>query len=118
MFTVFEGPIDGALWSGPPFPSKNWNSFVRNRNADSPAWLPTPPGPDVSPHLRWYPIITFLQIAFDIPMATTVPIGHGHNYSPSCYIDGWVAVTQPKDISLNQLEKLKEIFRSRATPKP
>lgn len=172
LFTVFEDPIDGALWSGPPFPSQNWNSFVRNRNSESPAWLPTfregrllrftaqenslepgkpwgpmrnvyiqyssdpmvwfspdlawsrpawltnPPGPDVSPHLRWYPIITFLQIGFDLPMATTVPIGHGHNYSPSSYIDGWIAVTQPINVSSTQIDALKELFRGKATPKP
>ena len=165
MFTIFEDPIDGALWSGPPFPSKEWNSFVRNRNPESPAWLPTfrdgrllrftaqknslepdkpwgpmrnvyiqhssdpmvwfspslawnrpawmtdPPGPDVSPHLRWYPIITSLQIGFDLPMATSVPIGHGHNYAPSSYIDGWVAVTQPKYASATQIDSLKELFR-------
>ncbi|KAA1259708.1 hypothetical protein LF1_22450 [Rubripirellula obstinata] len=172
LLTIFEDPIDGALWSGPPFPSKQWNSVVRNRNPDSPAWLPTfrdgrllrftaqenslqpekewgpmrdvyiqyssdpmvwfspslawnrpawltdPPGPDVSPHLRWYPIITFLQIGFDLPMATTVPIGHGHNYAPSSYIDGWVAVTQPEYGSPKQVEKLKEIFRLKVAPKP
>lgn len=172
LFTIFEDPIDGALWSGPPFPSSNWRSVVRNRNADSPAWLPTfrdgrllrftaqknslepnkpwgpmrnvyvqyasdpmvwfspdlawnrpawltnPPGPDVSPHLRWYPIITFLQIGFDLPMATTVPIGHGHNYSPSSYIDGWVAVTQPASISPQETDALKEVFRLKVAPKP
>ncbi|TWT52971.1 hypothetical protein Pla22_05990 [Rubripirellula amarantea] len=172
LFTIFEDPIDGALWSGPPFPSKEWNASVRNRNEGSPAWLPTfrdgrllrftaqenslqpekqwgkmrnvyiqyssdpmvwfspslawsrpewltsPPGPDVSPHLRWYPIITFLQIGFDLPMATTVPIGHGHNYSPSSYIDGWVAVTEPEHASPVQVASLKEIFRLKAAPKP
>jgi uncharacterized membrane protein len=172
LLTIFEDPIDGALWSGPPFPSKNWNSFVRNRNTESPAWLPSfrgsrllrftaqenslnngepwgpmrnvyiqyssdpmvwfspdlawsrpdwltsPPGPDVSPHLRWYPIITFLQIGFDLPMATTVPIGHGHNYSPAHYIDGWVAVTQPQNVSLEKIAALKETFRLKVTPKP
>lgn len=172
LLTVFEDPIHGALWSGPPFPSKEWNQIVRNRNPDSPAWLPTfrdgrllrftaqqnslepekewgpmrdvyiqyssdpmvwfspslalsrpawltdPPGPDVSPHLRWYPIITFLQIGFDLPMATTVPIGHGHNYAPSSYIDGWVAVTQPEHASNEQIASLKELFRRQAAPKP
>ena len=37
LLTIFEDPIHGALWSGPPFPSHNWNSAVRNRNAESPA---------------------------------------------------------------------------------
>lgn len=41
LFTILEDPIHSALWSGPPFPSQNWNSVVRHRNAESPAWLPT-----------------------------------------------------------------------------
>jgi uncharacterized membrane protein len=60
-----------------------------------PAWLLDPRGPDVSPSLRWYPIVTFLQTAFDLPMATSVPIGYGHNYAPSSYLDAWIAVSQP-----------------------
>ena len=34
-----------------------------------PAWLNGKRGPDVSPYLDWYPIVTFLQIGFDLPMA-------------------------------------------------
>jgi uncharacterized membrane protein len=83
-----------------------------------PQWLTDPPGPDVSPHLRWYPIVTFLQIAFDLPMATTVPIGHGHNYSPANYIDGWVAVTAPRFASKEQIQSLKSMFQTKTAPKP
>ena len=38
-----------------------------------PDWLVGQRGPDVSPYLRWFPIVTFLQAGFDMPMATTVP---------------------------------------------
>tara|TARA_R110001592_G_C13017549_1_gene737252 strand:+ start:207 stop:563 length:357 start_codon:yes stop_codon:yes gene_type:complete len=78
-----------------------------------PEWLSEPRGPDVSPGLRWYPIVTFLQVAFDLPMATSVPLGYGHNYSPSSYIDAWVAVTQPEGWSQTDLDRLREHF---ATP--
>ena len=172
LFTIFEDPIHGALWSGPPFPSQNWNLVVHNRNEGSPAWLPefrdgrmlrftsqsnaletgTPwgpirsvyvqyasdpmiwfspemawsrpdwlgekRGPDVSPHLRWYPIVTFLQVAFDLPVATNVPLGYGHNYSPSSYIDGWIAVTEPQGWTAEKTRRLKAEFKSRETPKP
>jgi uncharacterized membrane protein len=118
LLTMFEDPIQGAVWSGPPFPSRQWNNLTAHRNPNSPAWLPefrdgriarftsqqntlmtekewgpirnvyvqyasdpmvffspsllyqkpawlsNPRGPDVSPHLTWYPIVTFLQIAF------------------------------------------------------
>ncbi|TWU40746.1 alpha/beta hydrolase [Novipirellula artificiosorum] len=169
LLTTFEDPIQGAVWSGPPFPSRQWAAIVRNRNPGSPEWLPTfrdqamvrftgqenaldddkrwgpirnvyiqhasdpmvwfspnlawhppawlkePRGPDVSPSLRWYPIITFLQVAFDLPMATSVPIGYGHNYSPSSYIDAWIAVTQPEGWNDERIKELKTFFKSDET---
>lgn len=165
LFTIFEDPIQGALWSGPPFPSTASTSATAARNPDSPAWLPTfddgsilrftnqqntledptkrwgpircvyiqyasdpmvffspsllwqrpewlvgERGPDVSPYLDWYPIVTFLQIAFDLPMATSVPLGYGHNYSHANYIDGWIAVTAPENWSADDSANLKELF--------
>lgn len=63
----------------------------------APDWLTAGRGPDVSPALTWYPIVTFLQLAFDLPMATSVPKGYGHNISPASYIHAWVEVTDPPD---------------------
>jgi uncharacterized membrane protein len=80
-----------------------------------PQWLDGKRGPDVSPHLAWYPIVTFLQLAFDLPMATSVPRGYGHNYSPSSYLDAWIAVTQPKAWTAQDTERLKKPF---AEPSP
>ncbi|MCM2372152.1 alpha/beta hydrolase [Aporhodopirellula aestuarii] len=165
LLETFQDPINGAVLSGPPFPSHQWQSIVASRNEDSPIWLPTfrdqsmvrftsqentlnagkpwgkirnvyiqhasdpmvwfspslawhrpqwlthPRGPDVSPALRWYPIVTFLQIAFDLPMSTSVPIGYGHNYAPSSYIDAWVAVTQPDRWTDGDLQQLKKRFQ-------
>ena len=151
LFTLFDDPIQGGVWSGPPFPSTKWSAVTQARNPGSPAWLPTfrdgrmvrftgqrnsldqtgdrwgkmrfvyiqhasdpmvffapnllfqepdwlvgKRGPDVSPYLAWYPIVTFLQIGFDLPMATSVPIGYGHNYAPAGYIDAWIEVTEPE----------------------
>jgi uncharacterized membrane protein len=166
LYTTFEDPIQGALWSGPPFPSIQWNEIVSHRNEGTPAWLPTyrderlvrftsqknainaekpwgpirnvyiqyasdpmvffspsllyqrpswlsgDRGPDVSPHLTWYPIVTFLQVAFDLPLATSIPIGFGHNYAPASYVDGWYAVTQPEGWSDSELVRLKEHFEA------
>ncbi len=69
----------------------------------------------MSPHLKWYPIVTFLQIAFDLPMADCAPIGYGHNYSASNYIDAWIAVTQPENWNAEETARLKELF-STSTP--
>ncbi len=165
LFTVFEDPIQGAVWSGPPFASSAWGRAVRYRNADSPMWLPkfrdgsmlrftgqqnalpdqgerwgpmrfvyiqyasdpmtffSPTllyrrpawlaeerGPDVSPYLRWYPIVTFLQTGFDLPMATAVPTGYGHNISPANYIDAWIEVTEPSEWDPDDTRRLKERF--------
>ena len=165
LMTTFEDPIDGAVWSGAPFPSTHRAELTRTRNEGSLAWLPeirdgalirftgqqnalqsgrrwgpirsvyiqyasdpmvffSPDlllqkpdwlvgkrGPDVSPYLTWYPIVTALQIAFDLPLATSVPTGFGHNYSPANYIDAWVAVTNPPDWTDARTERLKELFR-------
>ena len=40
LFEILADPIQGALWSGPPFPSRIWRSVTSDRTPDSPAWLP------------------------------------------------------------------------------
>lgn len=165
LFTVFEDPIHGGVFSGPPFPSAVWSRVTKNRKPDSPIWLPkfrdgsmirfmgrenllgqgdarwgpmrfvyiqhaSDPmsffapelfyrnpdwlvgerGPDVSPSLRWYPIVTSMQIAFDLPMSTTVPTGYGHNFAPASYIDAWIEVTQPGRWKGDQTARLKKLF--------
>lgn len=167
VLTIFEDPIDGALWSGPPFPSTQWASLTKARNPDSPywrpevrdgrmvrfhgqadhvfddrgwgpirnvylqyasdpmiffspdllfeepAWLQGERGPDVSEYLRWFPIVTCLQIAFDLPLATNVPMGYGHNYAPADYIDAWISVTSPEGFTEGQRNLLKAEFADR-----
>lgn len=165
LFTLFEHPIQGGVWSGPPFPSSGWRELVRGRNPGSPAWLPTfrdgamvrftgrenslaqagdrwgpmrfvyiqhasdpmsffspdlllekpawlsgKRGPDVSPYLTWFPVVTFLQVAFDLPMATSVPLGYGHNYASASYIGAWTAVTEPPDCSVDDTLRLQQLF--------
>ncbi len=78
-----------------------------------PAWMRGEPGPDVSPDLRWFPVVTMLQLAFDMAVATTSPIGHGHVYAPDHYIDAWIEITEPPAIDAATLERLKDHFRSR-----
>ena len=40
LFQVIGDPYQGALWVGPPFPSRTWTSVTAQRNAGTPAWLP------------------------------------------------------------------------------
>lgn len=37
---LITDPIDGALWSGPPFANSLWREITDSRKPDSPAWLP------------------------------------------------------------------------------
>lgn len=169
LFEMIGDPIAGALWSGPPFESRNWRSITARRNQGSPAWLPefrdgrfvrfmnqngstvpadapwgptrivylqyasdaitffayrdayrapawmnAPRGPDVSPELRWYPIVTMLQLALDMAVATNTPMGFGHVYAPEHYVDAWVAVTDVRDWSADTLAQLKQQLAAKA----
>jgi uncharacterized membrane protein len=165
LFEVLGAPYHGALWSGPPFPSRIWNAVTRDRNPGSPSWLPRfrdgsyirftaqenalplpgakwgplrvvylqyasdpitfydlhafyrepdwmrrPRGPDVSAELRWYPVVTFLQLTLDVALATTAPIGHGHVYAAEHYIDAWLEVAGIEDWPAGEVGRLKRHF--------
>ena len=77
LFETIGDPINGALWSGPPFGSRLWRSLTDRRNADSPAWLPefrdgrvvrfmNQTGSSVPADAPWGPTrIVYLQYASD-----------------------------------------------------
>ncbi|MGV0799629.1 alpha/beta-hydrolase family protein, partial [Mycolicibacterium elephantis] len=71
-----------------------------------PDWLKEPPGIDRSPSMRWYPIVTFWQVAADMTNASSVPEGHGHNYGEHI-LDGWVAVAPPEGWTNEDTERLR-----------
>lgn len=73
-----------------------------------PEWMMPPRGPDVSPQLRWYPIVTFLQLALDMFMALEAPVGYGHVYAPAHYIDAWIEVTDVRGWSPEVIAQLKQ----------
>jgi len=163
---MIDNPVNGALWSGPTFGNPIWQNLTRNRNSDSPAWLPrigdsrtarfttqenalniagsswsqmrlvflqyaSDPitffeitsafrpsawmaderAPDVLENLRWYPLITMLQIAVDMLVAAEVPKGFGHVIAAEHYINAWVALTDPEHWQEEDTEQLKEMFR-------
>ncbi|WP_244465869.1 alpha/beta hydrolase [Devosia soli] len=80
----------------------DWSLLYRE-----PLWLSGTRAPSVSPLLNWYPVVTFLQLALDMALAQTAPIGFGHVYAPQDYLDGWVAVTLPDGLTARELEDLK-----------
>jgi len=168
LFEMLDDPINGALWSGPPFPSRDWKAMTRRRNPGTPEWLPVfrdgsfarfmnqngeapgngtrwgpmrvvylqyasdpvtffdtlsfyrqpdwmqaPRGPDVSPDLRWYPVVTMLQLALDMAFGTTAPIGHGHVYAPEHYVDAWLEVTGVTGWDKEKIAGLKQYLRQK-----
>lgn len=75
-----------------------------------PDWMKTPRGPDVSPELRWYPVVTFLQLGLDLAMATTSPMGYGHVYAAEHYIDAWMQVADIQGWTPEDVTRLKQHF--------
>ena len=71
-----------------------------------PAWLREPGGYDVSPRLRWFPVVTFLQLTVDQFFANDILGGHGHNYAPDAAA-AWAAVAPPDDWSQEQINALQ-----------
>ena len=162
IWDLVGDPIHGALWSGPPYRSSTWQWVTRQRQPDSPAWLPRfrdgsvirfthqqdrladfdapwgplrivylqyasdpvtffdpatllrepawlagPRGPDVSPSLRWFPVVTMLQLLVDVLAAEGAPIGFGHAYATEHYIDAWRAVSSPEGWDEAGIARLK-----------
>ena len=73
-----------------------------------PAWMERPRGPDVSPKIRWMPVVTFVQQICDMMTATMTPRGVGHVYAAAHYLDGWIAVTEPQGWNEQSLARLRE----------
>ncbi|MFQ0814163.1 hypothetical protein AVM02_14180 [Brucella anthropi] len=168
LFEMLDDPINGALWSGPPFPSRDWKAMTRRRNPGTPEWLPVfrdgsfarfmnqngeapgngtrwgplrvvylqyasdpvtffdssslyrqpgwmrePRGPDVSPQLRWYPVVTMLQLTLDMAFGTTTPMGYGHVYAPEHYVDAWIEVTGVTGWDADKIATLKNYLRQK-----
>jgi uncharacterized membrane protein len=119
-FTAQKNALDipGAQW-GPmrivylQYASDPVTFFDFHALYREPDWMKQPRGPDVSPYLAWYPVVTLLQLALDMAMATTSPMGYGHVYAPEHYIDAWVAVTDPQGLAPGDVERLKVMVSER-----
>ncbi|MBF6332626.1 alpha/beta hydrolase [Nocardia transvalensis] len=71
-----------------------------------PDWLSEPRGADVSTQMRWWPFVTFWQVAADLTNAQSVSDGHGHNYG-TLVLDGWCAVLPPPDLTPQKVEAIR-----------
>lgn len=89
-----QHPSDPVVWWSPDL------LFTR------PDWLQEPPGHDRTASMRWYPIVTFLQVFADLTNAQSVPHGHGHNYG-EFVLDGWAAVAPPQGWTPEDTERIR-----------
>ena len=165
LFDMIDTPIDGALWSGPPFATRTWRQTTNQRNPGSPEWLPVfrdsrsvrfmnqqgtpvptdlpwgrmrvvylqyasdpitfftpydawrqpdwmaePRAPDVSKEVRWYPLVSMLQLALDMLLADRTPMGYGHVFAPAHYVAGWQAVLGKGDWSDGDTRRLQDLL--------
>ena len=75
-----------------------------------PAWLAAPRAPDVSSALRWYPVVTMLQLSADMAVANTAPAGYGHNFAGVHYASAWLALMEPPGWNPADIERLNTLL--------
>lgn len=79
----------------------------------APAWLYPVRGPDVAPQMRWYPVVSTMQLTLDMMLANGAPMGYGHVYAPSHYVAAWMLVTGVEDWSPQDLARLGRVLDQR-----
>jgi uncharacterized membrane protein len=91
-------PVPGG-WSRPRVvylqhasdPITWWSPDLLLRRPD---WLAEPPGQDRLAAMRWYPVISFLQVTADLWAARTTKAGHGHRFRGE-EAAAWAAIAPP-----------------------
>ncbi|MBO0898682.1 alpha/beta hydrolase [Cellulomonas sp. zg-ZUI222] len=61
------------------------------------------------PTMRWFPVVTFWQLTFDLLNAKSVPDGYGHNYD-GLVLDGWVGVVPPDGWTVTDTERVRAVL--------
>lgn len=73
-------------------------------------------GPDVSPRMGWFPMVTMGQVLLDLVGAGEVPMGYGHLYSATANTHAWEAVTRAPGWTPEKLERLSAKLESQPHP--
>lgn len=86
------GPMRFVLlqYGSDPIVFFDW-SLAWNR----PDWLTGERAPDVSPQMRWIPVVTLLQVGLDMAVALGT-LGYGHDYAARHYIPAWAETLAPE----------------------
>ncbi|MGE3812787.1 MAG: alpha/beta-hydrolase family protein [Candidatus Nanopelagicales bacterium] len=84
----------------------------------SPEWLePGQRGPDISPSMRWIPVVTALQVAVDMLGGEAVPARHGHNFGDVA-VTGWREVVGDAGLDAAALARVQAEIESYAPIPP
>lgn len=68
--------------------------------------------PDISERMGWFPLVSMVQVAFDLPGSTSVPEGFGHLYSKKANAESWVAITNPPGWTAEKTTALTALLES------
>jgi uncharacterized membrane protein len=60
-----------------------------------PDWLAGDRAPDLSPAMRWIPVVTLFQVGMDMAVALGT-LGFGHDYAARHYIPAWAETLAPE----------------------
>ena len=74
-----------------------------------PRWASAPLGPDISPQLRYHPIVSFWQTTVDLTVSFGMPAPHGHTYGTGTCA-GWAAVLPPPGWTAADTERLESVM--------
>lgn len=89
-------------------------TFFDHRDLFSaPDWLYPVRGPDVAPQMRWYPVVSTMQLVLDMMLADNAPMGYGHVFAPSHYVAAWRQVAGIEDWSPQDLARLSRTLDAR-----
>ena len=80
----------------------------------APEWLePEQRGADVSPSMRWIPVVTAVQVGIDMLGGEAVPARHGHNFG-DVVTTGWQAVTGDAGLDAAAVDRVQAKIESYA----
>ncbi len=70
-----------------------------------PDWLTGERAPDLSPQMRWIPVVTLFQVGVDMALALGT-LGYGHDYAARHYIPAWAETLAPRGWTEADAERL------------
>lgn len=73
----------------------------------APEWMSEEFPPDISPELRFIPVVTFFQLLTDNFTATSTRSWHGHTYATKDYLTAWYRLIEP---DVTDEEKYLELY--------